>query len=193
MYNLFIEKIKASIHPDEEGLEIIQNYLIPKKLRKRQYLLQEGDVCKYNCFVEKGALKAYILDEKANEHIVQFAFEGCFISDLASMMTGDPSSYNIEAMEDSELVLLTNKAHHEIIKKVPCFEYFVHSRLQSAYIDLQNRLIDIISLSGEKKYNNLINKYPEITQRVPQHMLASYLGLSAETLSRIRSQSNVKK
>ena len=186
MYELFFRKFneKISLAPEEE--EIIKTCLMPKKLRKKQYLLQEGDICKTIAFVEKGALREYTLDENGNEHIVQFALEGWIISDLYSFLTGEPATYNIDALEDSELVLITKSSYEELLKKVPKYETYTRLNITGAYIAMQKRLTSTISASSEERYSAFNSIYPDIVQRVPQHMIASYMGLTPETLSRIR-------
>jgi CRP-like cAMP-binding protein len=193
MFELFFKSLKAKISLTAEEQEIFKGYLTPKKLRKRQYLLQEGDVCKQVAFVEKGALRAYTIDDKGGEHIVQFAVEGWTIADLYSFITGEPATYNIEALEDAELLLLSRTAQEEVIKRIPQYEHFIRLQLQGAYIALQRRITAMFTLSTEERYTNLIKTYPDIVQRVPQHMIASYLGLTPETLSRTRRQMSNRK
>lgn len=186
MFELFLKKIQDAIDVNEEELNIIRKHIVQKKLRKKQYLLQDGDICRYGIFVEKGALRSYFIDSKGDEFIIQFALEGWFLSDLASFNSGAPSRYNIDAIEDSEVVLITRQAHNELIQELPKYDNFLHQKLQNGYIALQNRLLDIISLSAEEKYANLMKAYPNIALKIPQHMIASYLGVSPETLSRIK-------
>jgi CRP-like cAMP-binding protein len=188
MYELFFQNLNEKISFTQEEQDIIRNYLTPKKIRKRQYLLQEGDVCKVIAFVEKGALRAYSVDEKGNEHIIQFALEGWTISDLYSFMTGAPATYNIDALEDSELVIISKSAQEEILKKCPKYETYTRLQLTGAYLAMQKRLTSILSLPLEERYNSFIKLYPNIVQRVPQHMIASYMGLKPETLSRLRKK-----
>ncbi len=107
MYELFFQKFNEKVALTKEEQDVIKSYLTPKKLRKKQYLLQEGDVCKVVAFVEKGALREYSLNENGNEHIIQFALEGWTIADLYSFITGEPATYNIDALEDAELVLIS--------------------------------------------------------------------------------------
>lgn len=192
MYELFFQKLNERISFTQEELEIIKSYLTPKKIRKRQYLLQEGDVCKFAAFVEKGALRSYSIDEKGNEHIIQFAVEGWTIADLYSFLTGEPATYNIDAVEDSELVLLTKSAQEEIIKRVPKYETYTRLQITGAYLAMQKRITALISLPLEERYINFIRQYPDIAQRVPQHMIASYMGLKPETLSRLRKKLSEK-
>lgn len=192
MYELFFKNLNEKIALSPEEQEIIQSYLTPKKLRKKQYLLQAGDVCKYIAFVEKGALRAYSTDEKGSEHIIQFALEGWTISDLYSFMTGEPATYHIDALEDCELVLISKTAQEEILRRVPKYETYTRMQLTGAYLAMQKRLTSIISLPVEERYINFITVYPNIAQRVPQHMIASYMGLKPETLSRVRKKISEK-
>jgi CRP-like cAMP-binding protein len=188
MYELFFKSLNEKISLTDEEHDIIKSYLTPKKLRKKQYLLQAGDVCKTIAFVEKGALRAYSTDEKGNEHIIQFALEGWTISDLYSFMTGEPATYHIDALEDSELILISKTAQEEILKRVPKYETYTRMQLTGAYLAMQKRLTSIISQPVEERYTNFISVYPNIAQRVPQHMIASYMGLKPETLSRVRKK-----
>ena len=186
MYELFFQKLneKVAFTPEEQA--IIKTYLTPRKLRKKQYLLQEGDVCKLIGFVEKGTLRAYSIGNNGAEHIIQFALEGWTISDLYSFLTGEPATYNIDALEDSELVLISKSAQEELLKKLPKYETYMRLQLTGAYLAMQKRLTSIISMPLEERYISLTTLYPDIVQRVPQHMIASYMGLTPETLSRVR-------
>jgi len=193
MYELFFKKLSEKIAFTQDEQAIIKTYLTPKKLRKKQYLLQEGDVCKVIAFVEKGTLREYSISENGAEHIIQFALEGWTISDLYSFLTGEPATYNIDALENSELVLISKAAQEELLKKVPKYETYTRLQLTGAYLAMQKRVTSIISLSLEQRYANLTSVYPNIIQRVPQHMIASYMGLTPETLSRVRRKMTGKK
>jgi CRP-like cAMP-binding protein len=188
MYELFFQKLTEKVDFNANELSTLKSYLMPKKLRKKQYLLQEGDVCKYVTFVEKGALRSYTMDEKGGEHIIQFALEGWTISDLYSFLTAEPATYNIDALEDSELVQISKSAHEELLKIMPKYETWNRVQITGAYIAMQRRLTSIISLSLEERYTAFTTLYPHIVQRVPQHMIASYMGLTPETLSRVRKK-----
>ena len=127
------------------------------------------------------------------EHIVQFALEGRFITDLYSFLTNEPSIYNIDAIEDSELVLISKSASDELQKRSTKYLEYILFETSEFYIDLERRLTYTISLTIDERYKDLITHYPDIIQRVPQHMIASYMGLTPETLSRVRRRISTKK
>ena len=188
MYERFFESFRQKVALPAEEEEKIKRYLKPKKIRKKQYLLQEGDPCRFIAFIEKGVMKAYSTDEKGNEHIIQFGLEGWIISDLYSFLTGEPAVYNIDAIEDSELVLISRQAHDELLKTLPAYETYTRLNITGAYLAMQRRLTSIISSTLEQRYAAFMSIYPDIAQRVPQHMIASYMGLTPETLSRVRQK-----
>ena len=192
MYEVFFESFNSKVPLTAEEETQIKKYLSPKKLRKKQYLLQEGDVCKTVAFIEKGALRSYSLDENGNERIIQFGIEGWTISVLYSFLTGESATYNIDAVEDSELLLINKSAHEEMLLTMPKYETFTRLNITGAYLAMQRRLTSIISMPLEERYSNFVNQYPQIVQRFPQHMIASYMGLTPETLSRLRRRISSK-
>ena len=193
MFELFLASVKEHISITDEEFEFCKTLFIPKKLRKRQFLLQEGDVCRYTAFVEKGMLRTFTVDDKGNEPILQFSMEGWWVTDLYSYLTDEPSRYNIEALEDCELLLITKPSWNVLLEKVPAFERYFRILIQNNLIATQRRLISSLSESAEEQYSKLIATFPTCLQRVPQHMIASFLGITPETLSRIRSQMAARK
>jgi CRP-like cAMP-binding protein len=193
MYERYFQHFNEKVPLTEDEQEFIKNYLTVKKLRKRQYLLQEGDVCKCVAFVEKGGLRLYRVNEDGSEHIVAFALEGFFITDLYSFLTNETSTYNIDAIEDSELVLITRSASDELRKLSPKYQEFIFQATSEAYIQSEKRITSTISLNLEERYKELTANYPDIIHRIPQHMIASYMGLNPETLSRVRKRISIKK
>ncbi|PVD53844.1 cyclic nucleotide-binding protein [Terrimonas sp.] len=188
MYEVYFEHFNKKVPLTEAEQSLIKSRLAVKKIRKKQYLLQEGDICKTIAFVEKGLLRSYTVDENGGEHIMQFAVEGWFISDLYSFLTGEPATYNIEAVEDSELVMISKSAYDELLTKCAKYEKFSRILITGAYIALQKRINSLMSFTLEERYETFMKQYPEIAQRVPQHMIASYIGLTPETLSRVRKR-----
>jgi CRP-like cAMP-binding protein len=188
MFDVLYQHIskKVSITPKE--WEFITQQCIPKKVRKKQYLLQAGDKAEFGIFVNKGCLRSYTVDDNGEEHIVQFAIEGWWIGDLSAFLTNENASYNIDALEDTEVLLMDRDAQDRIIEQVPMYERYLRLLLQGNYIAMHRRLVYAISTTAEEKYLRMQKQYPDIMQRVPQHMIASYLGLKPETLSRIRKK-----
>ena len=192
MYEAFLAHFNKRVALTQEEEALVKTYLMPKKIRKKQYLLQEGDVCKSFAFIEKGALKAYTVDESGCESIIQFGIEGWIIADLFSFLTGEPATYNIDAVEDAELVLMSKTSHDSLLKILPKYETYTRLNFEGAYIAMQRRLTSIIGSTLEERYEQFTKQYPEIIQRFPQHMIAAYMGLTPETLSRIRRRISTK-
>jgi CRP-like cAMP-binding protein len=193
MFDVLFKAINEKVTLTHEEQETCKTFFTPKKLRKKQYFLQQEDVCKYTAFVEKGVLRSYTIDDKGYEHIVQFALEGWWISDMYSFLTGEPSTFTIDVLEDAELLLLTRTSNEELLQTVPKMERYFRILTQNALIAIQRRVVGALSQTAEEKYSQLVNTYPHIIQRVPQHMIASYLGITPETLSRIRKQISLRK
>ena len=188
MFELLFQNINKKVLLSEDEKVLIQTFFTTKKLRKKQYLLQEGDVCKYTAFVNNGILRSYTIDEKGSEHIIQFALEDWWIADIYSFLTGEPSTCNIDALEDAELLLITKAAQDDMLLQIPKMERYFRLLMQNSLIALQRRLISSLNYTAEDKYLQLIAVCPTIVQRVPQHYIASFLGITPETLSRIRRQ-----
>src|SRR3954468_6618703 len=188
MFELLYHKINTIVHISEEELDYFKTSFIPKKLRKRQYFLQEGDICKYQAFVEKGILRSYTIDEKGNEHILQFASEGWWAADLSSYLTNESSFLNIDALEDVQLLLLSKPLWEQAMKEIPALEHYFRIIIQNHLVATQKRLLQSLAETADEKYNRFLQAYPGCVQRLPQHQIASYLGITRETLSRIRKQ-----
>ncbi|HKR04002.1 MAG TPA: Crp/Fnr family transcriptional regulator [Bacteroidia bacterium] len=187
MYDSLIKYINsfASAPLTESGIEVIKKTFIPKKIRKKQYLLQEGEVCKYMAFVVKGAMRQYSVDDKAAEHIVRLSIENWWAGDRESFTMLTPSIYNIDAWEDTDALLIT-KADMSLLNQIPAVIQMTRKLDDNHAFAYQKRLNAYISLSAEQRYEDFAKQYPEFLQRFPQHIIASYLGITKETLSRVR-------
>ena len=163
-----------------------------KKLRKKQYLLQEGDVWRYNAFVLKGFLRTYHVDDKGQEHYIQFSVEDWWAGDRESYIDEKPAKLNIDAFEDSEVLLISKDDFDMLLAKIPAFCMFMRNLMERSLIALRNRVHSNITYTAEEKYNDFLKTYPSISNRVPQHMIAAYLGITPETLSRVRNQASKK-
>ena len=186
MFEVFFLHVSEKVSLTKEEQETIKTFFSPKKLRKKQYLLQEGDVCKYMAFVEKGLLRSYNVDDKGYEHMIQFAWDGWWISDTYSFLSGEPAAYNIDAIEDAELLLISLPHFEEMTLTVPKMERYFRILFQNNIVSKERRLLSSITYSAEEKYLKLSETNPDLIQRIPQNLIASYLGITPETLSRIR-------
>ena len=160
--------------------------LINRKYRKRHFVLQAGDVCRHENFILKGCARAYSIDHQGKEHIAMFAIEGWWISDLYSFLTGTPASMNIDVLEETEILSIEKPNLERLYIEVPKFERMFRILFQNAFIAQQQRILGNISKTAEERYSAFIQKYPTLEQRIPQHQVASFIGTSAETLSRLR-------
>ncbi|MFA6084277.1 Crp/Fnr family transcriptional regulator [Mucilaginibacter sp.] len=184
----YIQEISGKLL-SEDDKHLLMAHFKPKKLRKRQYFLQEGDVCKYIGFIVKGSARTFTVDEKGHEHILKLSLENWWLADFESFYLLTPSRFNIEALEDLEVLQSTNAQIEEFLKHIPAFAAMSNVISQNYTIANQKRMQAAMSYTAEERYEDLINNYPQFLKRFPQNMIASYLGLSPETLSRIRKNS----
>lgn len=180
----YIQEISGKILSEEDKL-LLTAHFKPRKLRKRQYFLQEGDVCKFIAFIVKGSAKTFTVDEKGHENILRLSVENWWLTDFESFYRLTPSLYNIEALEELELLQTTNAEIEEFLKYIPAFSAMSNIISQNSTIASQKRM-NTINYSAEERYEELVKNYPYFLQRFSQQMIASYLGLSSETLSRIK-------
>ena len=193
MYDSLRAHIAKYIELSEEEFSRCTALFIPKKIRKKAFLLQEGDVCRHLAFVTEGCLRSYTVDPKGDEHVVQFAIEGWWISDLFSFLTGEPGVFYIDALENSEMLLIDRASYEKLCTDVPKFERFFRMILQNNYIATHRRISATLSMSAEEQYLRFVASFPDIVKRVSQLHIASYLGITPEALSRIRKNLSAKK
>ncbi|WP_312076741.1 Crp/Fnr family transcriptional regulator [Chryseobacterium sp.] len=193
MFDILFSHIQNKVDLSDEEKTELQSFFISKKLRKKQYLLQEGEICKYISFVSKGLLKSYFVDEKANEHINMFAFEGWWISDFNSFIHQEKAVLNIEAIEETELLMITYEDYENMMLKIPVMDRYFRILYQNSLVTKDYRLIVSNSFTAEEKYIQFAKKNPEVIQRIPHSLIASYLGLAPETVSRIRRKISLQK
>ncbi len=184
----YIEEISGKLLSVDDKQLLITHFK-PKKLRKRQYFLQEGDVCKYIGFIVKGSARTFTVDEKGHEHILKLSLENWWLADFESFYLLTPSRFNIEALEDMEVLQATHAQIEEHLKHIPAFSAMSNIISQNNTIATQKRVHAAMSYTAEERYEDLVTNYPQFLQRFPQNMIASYLGLSPETLSRLKKNS----
>ncbi|QEM11263.1 Crp/Fnr family transcriptional regulator [Mucilaginibacter rubeus] len=178
-----------SVNLTTEETALFNEILEYKKVPKKTRLLQAGDICNFEAYVNKGCIREYVIDENGAEVTLQFAVEDWWVSDLASFQDQSPAHMNIETLEDCDLLLLTRDSKERLLTEVPKLERMFRLMLQRHLTVVQKRLFKTISTTAMEKYLEFINRYPNIPQRVPQHYIASYLGISPEFLSKLRARS----
>lgn len=179
---------KSSIKLTIEEQQQIEAAFKPKRLKKRHYLFEEGDICEFAAFIVKGSARMFTTDKKGHEHIVKFGIEGWWIGDSESYLMGLPTRYTVEMLEDSDLLLVKNVSYQGLVDAIPAVAATTRFIDKQNFVSNQNRIFASISMSAEERYEDLAKRYPAFIQRFPQNMIASYLGVSPETLSRIRSR-----
>lgn len=186
MYDVLYSHLEKKIKLSAEDKEIVQSYFNPKKLKKRKLLLQEGTVCNAMAFVVSGLLKTYTVDEKGNEHVNQFTPEGWWSSDMNSFFRMQPASYTIDALEDTSLLVITLEDFENLTVRVPSMDRYFRLLFQNSLITKERRLVTAHVLTAEEKYKQFVENSPNLVHRVPQNLIASFLGLSPETVSRLK-------
>lgn len=183
----FLQHIRQVVPLTDEEFELIRSRSAVRKIKKQQFLLQEGTVCTSDFFVLKGSFRQYYLDEKGKEHIVQFAFANWWISDWYSILNHAPSEYNIEALEDSEYVQISKESLDFLFASIPLLEKYFRIMFQKAFA-AQQRRITSLQKPAEERYKDFLNTYRHFEDEVSQAHIASYLGITRESLNRIKNQ-----
>lgn len=193
MTDIFKNNILQHINLSEEELAEFYGLFQKKTMRKKEFLLKEGEVCRFEGFVVKGLFKTYHIDSDGIEQILNFAIENWWITDIDSFTNEKPSQLNIEALEDSEVLMISKNDKEFAYKNLPKIEKLFRVMTQKTHVALQRRMIDNLSKTADKRYADFIEKYPKLYQRLTNVQIAAYLGISHEFLSRIRKKIVTKK
>jgi CRP-like cAMP-binding protein len=188
--SLLEQNIARHVQLSERELDVFVSHLQKHSLKKKSFLVKAGDVCQYEAFVTKGCFRIFYTNEKGAEINLSFAFEDWWLTDIDSFTNQIPALLNIEAMEDSEVLLISKKDKDRLYEEVPKIDKLFRVMTQKTLIALQRRMIDNLSKTADERYLELIKRYPKLEQRIAQHHIASYLGISAEFLSKIRKKIN---
>lgn len=176
----------VSLTAEEE--EIVTEHIRRSTIKKKAWLLSEGDICRSNYFVEKGCLRMYYITEKGTEQITQFALENWWLADNMSFLMQKPSPFFIQAIEDTQVIALDHSRQDELLQQVPKMERYFRLIMQRGFAAMQMRVKYLHDFSKEDAYLQFSSQFPDFVQRIPQYMLASYLGLTPEYLSEIRKK-----
>lgn len=188
MYPNFITHIRQFVELDENSIEVLLRHVQHITLKKKEFLLKEGQICRSVYFVEKGCLRMFFIDNKITEQITQFALEHWWISDFMSFTNHKPSEYFIQTVEKSEIIVIDEQSFEALLKELPEMERYFRIVMQRAWAASQLRVKYMYELSKEEFYYHFCTSFPEFVQRVPQYMIASYLGLTPEYVSELRKK-----
>jgi CRP-like cAMP-binding protein len=187
-----LQYVARYVQLTEEEINHLTSFLKITKVKKKQFIVQPGFVCKNKSYVVKGAFRAYLVDNEGKEHTLAFAIEDWFISDYSSLIYQEPATLFVEALEDSILIQIGYEQEQTFLKEIPKLEKFERIITQRSLAFQQKRLLSNFTKTAEERYEEFISKYSAIAQRVPQYALASYLGFSTEYLSKIRNKKATK-
>ncbi|HEX5025424.1 MAG TPA: Crp/Fnr family transcriptional regulator [Agriterribacter sp.] len=192
-HELLLQNIAKHINLTGEEETYFISLLQHKKIKRRQYLFHEGDISKFQAFVVDGCLRSYSIDKNGFEHVLQFAPPGWWIGDMKSFLKQQPGTLYIDAIEDSEVILLFKSDLEKLYSTVPKFERFFRILAENALATYQHRLINNLSLPAKERYENFCRLYPSLIQRLPQKQIAAYIGVTPEFLSKMLNQATAKK
>ena len=181
----YISKYVTLTNTEEQFLT---SRLLSRKYIKGQYILQQGDISKTECFIISGCTKMFYLDDKGQEHIIMFSVEDWWTSDLGSFISQTPSDFNVQCLENTEIIQFSYDNIEELFSEIPKLERFFRKIIEKAFVASQKRIIRNFSLTAKERYLIFKENYPKIEQRIPQYMISSYLGITKEFLSKIKSQ-----
>ena len=193
MFEVLKKNIDKRIKITDNEFETCTKFFEPRRIKKRQFLLHEREVAKYIAFVNSGCLRSYTIDHLGNEHVIQFAVKDWWIADMSSYLSGLPSTFNIDALQDCDVLLLETSKREELLATVPKFERYFRLLMEANYIATHKRINESLSTSAEERYLNFIKNYPNLLEQIPQNQIASYLGITPQSLSRIRKELTKKR
>ena len=184
--DLILENISRHIQLDKTETDFFISQLQTKKLKPKEFLLRQGDICKTENFIVKGCLRTYTIDDDGFEHILMFGIEDWWMGDLYSFLTQSPATYFIDALEDSEILQISKANLDKLYERVPKLERFFRLILQNAFIAQQKRINQNLSFTAEQRYLDFIKKFPQLEQRLSQKQVSAYLGITPVFLSMLR-------
>ncbi|RCH53745.1 Crp/Fnr family transcriptional regulator [Mucilaginibacter hurinus] len=186
--DLILQSVTRYINLTEKESDYFISLLKPKTLRRKEYLLEEGDICKNSAFTVNGCLRGFTIDQNGYEHVLNFAPSGWWIADMYSLLSQKPGNLYIEANEISDVLLLSKANQEKLYHEVPKFERFFRIITENSLVAYQQRLMDNLSLEAEERYHNFCKRYPTLINNLPKKDIASYIGVTPEFFSRMQSK-----
>lgn len=189
MSNFLRQHFEKIIPLTDEEFDYIFSHYTRKIFKKHQFVIQEGELVAYNYFVIKGCLKAYHRDKDGKDHILQFALPDWWVSDYQALYNKSKATINVDCIEDSELLCLSLDNCEKLCTEMPKMGEFFRKKTNKGYVALQQRILSLLNSNAKERYEQLLQLYPDLFQKVPKQLIAAYLGVSRETLSRLNATS----
>jgi CRP-like cAMP-binding protein len=186
--DLLLDNIRQHVPITDEEFQVVMAFAVERKFGRGEFIQREGEVNRYTNFIQSGSARVYYIDGASNEHVLQLGIRGWWISDFASFITQKKGLLNVEALEPTLVTSFSFENFQAIYERIPVFERFYRLLIQKAYASFQNRVLHDLSMDAEQRYINFKTKHPEMDQQVSQKHVASYLGMSAEFLSKIKKR-----
>ncbi|MEQ9218036.1 MAG: Crp/Fnr family transcriptional regulator [Cyclobacteriaceae bacterium] len=183
-----IKYITRYVELTSQDIVILSQHVKIRNYLKGQYIVQQGDVCKHESFMISGCAKTSFIDKEGDEHIVMFAIENWWTADLGSFISQEPADYNVQCLENTKVAQFSYDGLQLLYQQIPQLERFFRMIIQHAFVASQKRVVRNFSLTAKERYIVFRNQYPDIEQRVPQYLIASYLGITKQFLSKIRAE-----
>jgi CRP-like cAMP-binding protein len=187
MSQILRQQIEKITQLTNEEFDYVLSHFTSKKVKKHQFVLQEGDYVPNDFFILNGCLKSYFTDKNGKDHILQFGMQDWWITDYQAYYSQSKSTINIDCIEDSELLCLTFQNREKLCAEIHKIEHFFRKKTNKRNVALQQRILSLLSNNAKEKYDQLLELYPQLFQKVPKQLIASYLGVTRETLSRLNS------
>jgi len=192
MYDVLYANVNKRVPLTKKEWAAWEQFFVPKKLRKRQFLIQEGELCRLLAFVNSGCLRSYTVDARGEEHINQFAIRDWWISDLQNYVAGGKAVHSIDALEDSDILILEKSSRDKLLDTAPKADRYFRLLQESGFTATSRRIDSLLKDTAEERYLAFLKTYPSLVEQIPQHQIASYLGITPQSLSRIRKELSKK-
>jgi CRP-like cAMP-binding protein len=185
MSEILRQHIESIVKLSDQEFDYVLSHFVPKKFKKHQFVIQEGQLVEYDYFILNGCLKSYLTDANGKEHIIQFGLQDWWITDYEAYYFAKTAIVNIDCIEDSELLCLSNQNREKLCAELQKIEHFFRKKTNRRNVALQQRILSLMSATAKERYNKLLEQIPQLFQKVPKKFIAQYLGVTRETLSRL--------
>ncbi len=183
-----IKYIKKHIDLTEQEIATLSEQVVVRNYLKGQFIVQQGEICKVESFIISGCAKTFFIDSEGNEHVATFAIENWWTADLGSFITQQAADYNVQCLENTTVAQFSHERLQNLYQQIPKLERFFRIIIQNAFVASQKRVVNNFSFTAKERYLIFREQYPDIEQRVPQYLIASYLGISKQFLSKIKAE-----